>query len=77
MAEMTSTLSGISDNIAGLLNSSEKHQRKIKKIRIKQSEENLFISSSISSSDYDIRSNQGNQALARGSFKSKKWKKGT
>ena len=71
MSVMTSTLSGMSDNIAGLLNASEKHQRKTNKIRVKQREENLFSSSSSSSSDDEIRSNQGNQALARGSLTSK------
>ena len=29
MSAMTATLSGMSDNISGLLNASEKHQRKI------------------------------------------------
>ena len=77
MSAMTATISGTSDNIAGLLNASEKHQRKIEKIIIKQMEENLFISSSRSSSEDEIRCNQGNQALARGSLKSKKRKKGT
>ena len=46
MSAMTATLSGMSKNIAGLLNASEKHQCKIEKIRVKQREENLFISSS-------------------------------
>ena len=46
MSAMIATLSGMSENIAGLLNASEKHQRKIEKIRIKQREENLFSSSS-------------------------------
>ena len=77
ISAMTATLSGMSDNISGLLNSSEKHQRKIEKIRIKQREENFFsISSSLSSKD-EIGSNQGNQTLACGSLKSKKRKKGT
>ena len=35
MPTMAATLSGMSDNIAGLLNASEKHQRKIEKISIK------------------------------------------
>ena len=65
-------LSDMSYNISGLLNASEKHQRKIEKIRIKQREENLFRSRISSSSEYEIRSNQGNQALARGSLKYKK-----
>ena len=77
MSAMTATLSGMSENIAGLLNDSEKHQRKIEKIRFKQREENLFSSISSLSSDDEIRSNQGNQSLARGSLKSKKQKKGT
>ena len=77
ISAMTATLSGMSDNISGLLNASEKHQRKIEKIRIKQREENLFSSSSSLSSEDDIRSNQGNQALVCGSLKSKKRKKGT
>ena len=77
MSAMTATLSGMSDNISGLLNASEKHQRKIENIRIKQREENLFSSSRSSPSEDEIRSNQGNQALARGSLKSKKRKKGT
>ena len=77
MSAMTTTLSGMSENIAGLLNASEKHQRKIEKIRFKQREENLFSSNSSLSSDDEIRSNQGNQALARNSLKSKKRKKGT
>ena len=80
MPAMAATLSGMSDNIAGLLNASEKHQRKIKKIRINQREENkLFSSRSTSSSEEEIKINQGNQALARGSFKklSKKRNKGT
>ena len=80
MFTMTATLSGMSDNITGLLNSSEKHQHKIEKIRIKQREENLFSSSSSSlSSEDEIGRNQVNQALSRGSFKklSKKRKKGT
>ena len=51
-----------------MLNNSEKDQRNIEKIRVKQREENLFSSSSSSSSSEDvIRSNKGNQALARGS----------
>ena len=79
LSVMTSTLSGMSDNIAGLLNASRKHQRKIEKVRIKHREENLFSSSSSSSSEDEIRSNQGNQDLARGSFKklSNKRNKGT
>ena len=79
MSAMTAPLSGMSDNIAGLLNASEKQQRKIEKIRIKQREKNLFGSNSSSSSEDEIGSNQGNQALACGSFKklSKKRKKGT
>ena len=77
MSAMTATLSGMSDNIAELLNASENRQRKIEKIRIKQREENLFNSSSSSSSEDEIRSNQGNQAMARGSLKSKKRKKGS
>ena len=79
ISAMTATLCGMSDNIDGLLNVSEKHQRNTEKIRIKQREENLFRSRSSSSSDDEIRSNQGNQALARGSFKklSQKRKKGT
>ena len=69
MSEMTSTLSGMSDNISGLLNASRKHQHKIKENRIKQREENkLFSRSSSSSSEEYIKSNQGNQALTRGSF---------
>ena len=64
-------------NIDRLLNASEKHQRKIENIRVKQRVEKLFSSSSRSSSEDEIRSNQGNQALARGSLKSKKRKKGT
>ena len=67
MSAMTTTFSGMSKNIAWLLNISEKHQRKIEKIRVKQREENLFSSSSSSSSEDEIRSNQCNQALARGS----------
>ena len=76
---MTDTLSGMSDNIAGLLSSSENHQRKIKKIRIKQREENLFSRSISSSSEDEIGSNRGNQALERGSLNnlSKKRNKGT
>ena len=66
MSTMTATLSGMSNNIAGLLNASEKHQRKIEKIRIKKREENFFSSSISSSLEDEIRSNQGNQALARG-----------
>ena len=79
ISAITATLSGMSDNISGLLNSGEKHQREIEKIRIKQREENLFRISSSLSSGYEIGSNQGNRALARGSFKklSKKRKKGT
>ena len=79
MSAMTATLSGMSDNIAGLLNAIEKHQCKIEKIRIKHREENLFSSSSSLSSEDEIGNNQGNQALSRGSFKklSKKRKKGT
>ena len=79
MFTITATLSGMSDNISGLLNARDKHQRKIKNIRIKQREENLFSSSSSLSSEDEIGSNQGNQALARVSFKklSKKQKKGT
>ena len=79
MSAMTATLSGMSNNIAGLLNANENHQHKIEKIRIKQREENLFSSSSSSYSEDEIRINQGNQALARGSFKkfTKKQKKGT
>ena len=46
MSAITATLSGMSENIAGLLNASEKHQHKIEKIRVKQREENLFSSSS-------------------------------
>ena len=76
ISAMTATIGGMSENIVGLLNASEKHQRKIEKIRVKQREENLFSSSSSSSSDDEIRSNQGNQALARNSLKSKKRKKG-
>ena len=45
MSAMTATLSGMSKNIARLLNSIKKHQHKIEKIRVKQREENLFISS--------------------------------
>ena len=77
MSAMTSTLSGMSENISRLLNASEKHQRKIEKIRIKQREEKLFSSSSSSSYEDEIRTNQGNQDLARGFLKSKKRKKGT
>ena len=77
MSAMTATLSGMSKSIAGLLNASEKHQHKIEKIRVKQREENLFSSSRSSSLDDEIRSNQGNQALARNSLKYKKRKKGT
>ena len=79
MSAMTATLSGMSDNIDGLLNASGKNQLKIEKIRIKQREENLFSISSSSSSEDDIRSNQGNQAPACGSFKiiSRKRKKGS
>ena len=46
MSAMSATLSGMSENIAGLINASEKHQHKIEKIRVKQREENLFSSSS-------------------------------
>ena len=77
MSAMTATLSGMSKNIAGLINASEKHLHKIEKIRVKQREENLFSSSSSSSSEDEIRRNQGNQVLARGSLKSKKRKKVT
>ena len=77
MSATTATLSGMSDNIAGFLNASEKHQRKIDNIRIKKREENLFSSRSSLSSEDEIRSNQSNQALERGSLKSKKRKKGT
>ena len=77
MSAVTATLSGMSENIDRLLNSSEKHQRKIEKIRIKQREENLFSSISSSCLEDEIRSNQGNQALAHGSLKSKNRKKGT
>ena len=38
MSAMTATLSGMRENIAGLLNASEKHQRKIERIRVKQRE---------------------------------------
>ena len=72
MSAMTATISGMSNNISGLLNASEKHQHKIEKIRIKKREENLFSSIRNSSSEDEIRSNQGNQILARGSLKSKK-----
>ena len=72
MSAMTATLSGMSENIAGLINASKKHQRKIERIRVKRREENLFSSSSSLSSDDEIRSNQGNQALARNYLKSKK-----
>ena len=54
MSAMTATLSGMSNNIAGLLNTSEKYQRKIYKIRIKQREENLFSRISSSSSEDDL-----------------------
>ena len=79
VSAMTATLSGMSDNIVGLLNASEKYQPKIKKIRIKQRQENLLSSSNSSSYEDEIRSNQVNQALAGGSFKkvSNKRKKGT
>ena len=77
MSMMTATLSGMSKNINRLINASEKHQRKIEKIRVKQREENLFIINSSYSSEDEIRSNQGNQALVHGSLKSKKRKKGT
>ena len=73
---MTATLSGMGDNISGLLNASEKNQRKIENIRIKQREEKFFSSSRSSSLEDEIRRNQGNQALTRGSLKSKKRKKG-
>ena len=75
MSAMTSTLSGMSKNIAGLLIASEKHHRNIENIRVKHREENFFSSSSSSSSDDEIRSNQGNQALARNYLKYKKRKK--
>ena len=74
---MTATLSGMSNNIDGLMNASEKHKHKIEKTRIKQRGENLFSIRSSSSSEDDIRSNQGNQDLAFGYLKSKKQKKGT
>ena len=77
MYAMIATLSGMRENIAGLLNDSEKHQRKIEKIIIKQREDKLFSRNSSSSYEYDIMRKQGNQALARGSLKSKKRKKGT
>ena len=80
MSAMTATLSDMSDNTAGLLNAIGKHQRKIAKTRIKQREGNkLFSSSSSSSPEKEIKSNQGNYALARGSFMkvSKRRKKGT
>ena len=79
MSAMTATLSGMSNSISGLLNASEKHQRKIEKIKIKLKEENLFSSRSSLSSEYEIGYNQGNQALARGYFKKiyNKRKKGT
>ena len=79
ISAMTATLSGMSDNISGLLNASKKHQRKIEKIKIKQMEEDLFSSSISSSSGDKIGINQGNQDLELGSFKklSKKWKKVT
>ena len=77
MSAMSATISGMSKNIAGLINSSEKNQCKIEKIRVKQREDNLFSSISSSSLDDEIRSNQGNQALALNSLKSKKRKKGT
>ena len=51
MFAMTATLSGMSDNISGLLNASEKHQHKIEKIIINQREEKLFSSSSSLSSE--------------------------
>ena len=76
MSAMNATLNGMSDNIARLLNASEKHQSKIEKIRVNQREENLFSSIISSFLDDEIRSNQGNHALARGSLKSKKRKKG-
>ena len=68
MSAITATLSGMSKNITGLLNASEKHQRKFERIRVKQREENLFSSIRSLSSDDDIRSNQGKQALARSSL---------
>ena len=46
MSAMIATLSGMSENIAGLLNASEKHQRRIENIRVKQREDKLFSSSS-------------------------------
>ena len=36
MFAMTATLSCMSENISGFLNSNEKHQHKIEKIRVKQ-----------------------------------------
>ena len=36
MSTMNATLGGMSENITGLLNTSEKYQRKIEKIRVKQ-----------------------------------------
>ena len=77
ISAMTATLSGTSENIAGLLNASEKHQHNIEKTRVKQREDNLFSSSSSSSLDDDIRRNQDNQALAHNYLKFKKRKKGT
>ena len=77
ISAMTATLGGMSENIAGLLNASEKYQHKIENIRIKQREENLFSSIRSLSLEDEIRSNQGNQALAHGYLKSKKRKKGT
>ena len=38
ISAMTATLSGMRENIAGLLNASDKHQRNIEKIRVKQRE---------------------------------------
>ena len=38
MSAMTATISGMSDNISGLLNASEKHHHKIEKIRINHRE---------------------------------------
>ena len=67
ISAMTATLSGMSENIAELLNAREKHQRKIEKIRVNQREENLFSSSISLSSDDVIRRKQGNQALTRNS----------
>ena len=77
MSVMTANLSGMSENISGLLNASEKYQRNIEKIRVKQVKENLFRRSRSLSLEDEIRSNQGNQALARGYLKSKTRKEGT